>query len=129
MLIFGHPWVPSPSFRKVFSQEDIAKVSEGEIVLLEPLAEAIHLAHYCQEHALPFAVTVNEIRNALIANALDADYIVCQQEDAIEVQPLAERYLFDAKVLVLIEEEKEIERMARFSIDGVIFPSAIVQTI
>ncbi len=128
MLIFGHPWVPSPSLKKVFSQEDLAKIEEGEIVLLEPLAEAIQLAHYCREHAIPFAVTVNEIRNALIANALEADFIVCQQEDGIEIQPLAERYLFDAKVLVLIEEEKEIERMARFSIDGVIFPSAIVQT-
>ena len=128
MLIFGHPWVPSPSFRKVFSQEDLAEITDNEIILLEPLSEAIQLARYCQEHNLPFAVTINEVRNALIANALEADYIVCQQEDAIEVQPLAERYLFDAKVLVLIEEEKEIERMARFSIDGVIFPAAIVQT-
>jgi len=127
MLIFGHPWVPSPSFRKVFSQEDLSAVQAGEIVLLEPLTESVELAHACKKQALSFAVTVNEVRNALIANALEADYIVCQQEDAIEVQPLAERYLFDTKVLVLIEGEKEIERMARFSIDGVIFPAAILQ--
>ncbi len=129
MLIFGHPWVPSPSFKKVFSQEELSKISEDEIVLLEPLTEAIQLAHACRDHGVPFAVTVNEVRNALIANALGADYIVCQQEDAIEVQPLAERYLFDAKILVLIDGEKEIERMARFSIDGVIFPEAIVHPV
>ncbi len=128
MLIFGHPWVPSPSFRKVFSLEDFSRVLDGEIILIEPLTEAINLAHHCQENGLRFAVTVNEVRNALIANALGADYIVCQQEEAIEIQPLAERYLFDAKVLVLIEGEKEIEKIARFSIDGVLFPKAIAQT-
>jgi len=127
MIIIGHPWVASPIFRKVFSIEEIAQLQNGEIVLLEPLPESIEVAHYCQEHGIEFAITVSKVRNALIANALGARYIVCQQEDAMEIQPIAERYLFDTKVLVLIEEEKEIERIARFSIDGVIFPQAIRQ--
>jgi hypothetical protein len=127
MLIFGHPWVPSPKFKKAFSRDDIDKVSDGEIVLLEPLTESIPLAQYCQSRQIEYAVTVNEMRNAIFANALEAAYIVCQQEDAIEFQPIAERYLFDAKILVLIEDEKAIERLARFSIDGVIFPAAIGQ--
>jgi len=125
MLIFGHPWVPSTVFKKAFSTEEIDAVREGEIVLLEPLTESVPLAQYCQNRQIPYAVTVNEVRNAIMANALEASYIVCQQEDAIEIQPIAERYLFDTKILVLIEDEKEIERLARFSIDGVIFPEAI----
>ena len=127
MLIFGHPWVPSPTFKKTFSVEEVGSVSDGEIVLLEPLPESVPLAQYCQSRQIEYAVTVNEVRNAIIANALEAAYIVCQQEDAIAIQPIAERYLFDAKILVLIEEEKEIERLARSSIDGVIFPQAIGQ--
>jgi hypothetical protein len=127
MLIFGHPWIRSPLFKKVFANEEIDRLGEGEVALIEPLPESIELAQICRERSVPFAITVNEIRNAILANALEASYIVCQQEDAIEIQPIAERYLFDTKVLVLIEEEKEIERMARFSIDGVIFPDAIRQ--
>ena len=127
MMIVGHPWVASPTFKKVFVLEEIDRLKADEIVLLEPLPESINMAHYCQQNSIPFAITVNEIRNALFANALGAAYIVCQQEDAMEIQPIAERYLFDTKVLVLVEEEKEIERMARFSIDGVIFPQAIRQ--
>jgi len=127
MMIVGHPWVDSPTFKKVFTREEIGELQAEEIVLLEPLPESIAMAQYCQQNGVPFAITVNEVRNALFANALGAGYIVCQQEDAIEIQPIAERYLFDAKVLVLIEDEKEIERMARFSIDGVIFPQAIHQ--
>ena len=127
MIIIGHPWVASPVFRKVFSIEEIGYLKDEEIVLLEPLSESIDIARYCQKKQIDFAIAVDKVRNALIANALGARYIVCQQEDAMEIQPIAERYLFDTKVLVLIDDEKEIERIARFSIDGVIFPQAIRQ--
>ncbi len=127
MLIVGHPWVASPVFKKIFTREEIGALDANEIVLLEPLPESIKIAQYCQREAIPFAITVNVVRYALFANALGARYIVCQQEDAMEIQPIAERYLFDSKILVLVEDEKEIERMARFSIDGVIFPQAIRQ--
>jgi len=127
MIIIGHPWVDFPVFKKVFSPEEIGQQNTNEIVLLEPLPESIQMARYCQEHRIAFAITVSKVRNALFANALGARYIICQQEDAMEIQPIAERYLFDTKVLVLIDDEKEIERMARFSIDGVIFPQAIRQ--
>jgi hypothetical protein len=127
MIIVGHPWVASPTFKKVFAIEEIDRLQADEIALIEPLPESTKMAQHCQQNRIDFAITVNEIRHALFANALGATYVVCQQEDAMEIQPIAERYLFDTKVLVLVEEEKEIERMARFSIDGVIFPQAIHQ--
>ena len=125
MLIFGHPWVQTPPFKKVFSQEDIAKVSSEEIILLEPLSDSISLAQYCQIQQKRFAVTVNTITEALFANALGSRYIICQQEDAIKIQSIAQEYLFDTKVLTLITSEKEIRKMAEHSIDGVLFPEAI----
>ncbi len=126
MRIFGHPWIPSEVFKRVFTKKDIQNLKENEIALLEPLTESIKLAQYCQSESIPFAVTLGSIKDALFANELEASYIVCQQEEAMEIQPIAQDYLFDAQVLVLIENEKEIEHMARFSIDGVIFPEAIV---
>ncbi len=126
MLIFGHPWIDSPQFRKVFSIEELGQLAKEEIALLEPVSESIALAQHCQNHSLPYVLTVGSVREALIANALGATYLVCQQEDAMEIQPIAERYLFDTKVLVLIDDDREIERMARFSIDGVVFPQAIL---
>ncbi len=126
MLIFGHPWVQTPSFKKVFSQEDIAKVSSEEVTLLEPLSDSIALAQYCQMQQKSFAVTVNTITEALFANALGSRYIICQQEDAIKIQSIAQEYLFDTKVLTLISSEKEIQKMAEHGIDGVLFPKAII---
>ncbi len=126
MRIFGHPWIQSEVFKRAFSLKDIKNLKENEIALLEPLTESIKLAQHCQAESIPFAVTLGSIKDALFANELEASYMVCQQEEAMEIQPIAQNYLFDAQVLVLIESEKEIERIARFSIDGVIFPEAII---
>lgn len=125
MLIFGHPWIETPTFRKIFSLEEISRIPEEEMILLEPLSDSIALAQYCQTHNRAFAVTVNSITEALFANALGSRYIVCQNEDAAKIQPIAQEYLFDTKVLTLIGSEKEIQKMAELSIDGVIFPEAI----
>jgi len=126
MLIFGHPWVHTPPFKKVFSLKDIDRVSSEEVILLEPLSDSITLAQHCQANQKAFAVTVNSLTEALFANALGSQYIVCQNEDAIKIQPIAQEYLFDSKVLTLINSEKEIQKMAEHSIDGVIFPEAIL---
>jgi len=125
MLIFGHPWIKTPCFIKVFSLKDIKQVPTEEIILLEPLSDSIVLAQYCQAEQRNFAVTVNTVTEALFANALGSHYIICQNEDAIRIQPLAQEYLFDTKVLTLIDSENEIQKMAEHSIDGVLFPEAI----
>jgi len=126
MLIFGHPWIQTPPFRKLFSLEEIEQISPEEIILLEPLSDSITLAQYCQAQKRSFAVTVNTVTEALFANALGSRYIICQNEDAIKIQAIAQEYLFDSKVLALISSEKEIQKIAEHSIDGVIFPEAII---
>jgi len=95
-------------------------------VLLEPLVESHVLALYCQENGIGYAVTTSTIEDAVLANALGASYLVCEESDAMMIQPIAEEYLFDTSVLVLVYEEKEIAKIARIGIDGVIFPEAIV---
>ena len=125
MIIIGHPWVESNRFHKVFAQADIAKSRADDIVLLEPLVDSVDLAKYCQSNEIPYALTVNSLNEALFANALGASYMICKEEDALLIQPIAEEYLFDTKVLVLIHEEKEIVKIARSGIDGVLFVEAI----
>ena len=125
MIIIGHPWIESPKFCKVFSQEDIKKSKSGSIVLLEPLVDSHDLAKYCKENEIPFAATVNTLQEAIFSNALGASYMVCEEDDALIIQPIAQEYLFDTRILALIHEEKEIAKIARSGIDGVIFPEAI----
>ena len=125
MQIFGHKWIESKKFKKVFSQDAIKKTSTDDIVILEPLTDSIKLAQYCQKNNIPFAITISSTKEALFANALHASFVVCQMEDASMIQAIAQDYLFDTKVIALINDEKEIEKMAQLSIDGVIFHEAI----
>ena len=50
MLIFGHPWIESPRFVKVFSLEDIARTRPEDVLLLEPLSVSIELAKHCRKN-------------------------------------------------------------------------------
>jgi len=125
MIIIGHKWVESPKFCKVFSQDDIKKSTANDIVLLEPLVESKTLATYCHDNDIAYAVTVNSLNEAIFANALGAKYMVCEEDDALIIYPIAQEYLFDTRVLVLVYDEKEIAKIARSGIDGVIFPEAI----
>jgi len=125
MIIVGHPWIESAKFCKIFLKEDIEKSKANDIVLLEPIVDSHDLAKYCKDNDIPFAVTVNSLKEAIFVNALGATYMVCEEDDALRIQPIAQEYLFDTRILVLIHDEKEIAKIAHFGIDGVIFTAAI----
>ena len=125
MIVIGHPWIKSQKLRKVFSIEDIKHANANEIVLLEPLVDSHSYAQYCQENGIAYAVVTNTLDDAIFANALGAKYMICEEDIALMIQQIVQEYLFDARILVLIHHEKEIAKIARGGIDGVIFSEAI----
>lgn len=125
MIIIGHPWIKSSRFRYAFSQEDIKQIQADDIVLLEPLSDSHMHARYCQANHIPYGVVVSTVEDAVLANALGASYIICEEDDALEIQPVAQTYLFDARVLVLVYDPKKISKIAKEGIDGVLFAEAI----
>ncbi len=125
MIVIGHPWIKSQCFSKVFSVEDIKNTQTNDIVLLEPLLNSYSYAQYCQNNSIAYAVAVNSLDDAIFANALGAAYMICKEEDALMIQPIAQEYLFDTRILVLVHNDKDISKIARAGIDGVIFAEAI----
>ena len=125
MIVIGHPWIKSQHFCKVFSVEDIKDTKADDIVLLEPLVDSHSFAQYCQNNSIAYALVTNTLDDAIFANALGAKYMICEEDDALMIQPIAQEYLFDTRILVLIHNEKEISTIARGGIDGVIFAEAI----
>lgn len=125
MKIIGHPWIESEGFVAIDSMKKITGSSAGSILLFDDLAVSIELLHYCQREGLPFALRAGEIKTALFAHALNARYIIAEREAALEIQKLAQYYLFDTQILVEISDESEIEIYAGMGLDGVIFPAAI----
>ena len=126
MLIFGHPWIDSVRFVRIFKKEEINSTSPKDILLLAPLSDSLALAQYCNENSIPFALTASTVKEALFANALNAKYLIVPRDEAAKIQKVAQEYLMDMRILVLLENDKNLEKLADEGIDGVLFPAAII---
>ncbi len=125
MLIVGHSDIPYEPLYYIESVDEIAQTPSNAILWLGPYRETVELAKHCRKNGLRYGVMAQSLSDALLANALGATYILAQFPLAEAVQKAADTYLFDAKILVPIDEESEIESVAQAAIDGVIFQRAI----
>lgn len=119
MIIIGHELVPYEPFYRVNSVSQIKKTPSNSNILTSFDKEIIL---FCQKNCLVFGVEVHSAKEALIANGAKASFLIVNNTDlAKKIQNMAENYLFDAKVLVYIKHEEEIENIANQEIDGVLF--------
>jgi len=74
-----------------------------------------------------FSVLVSNLNEAIVANAAGAKFIIADIDIAKDLAKIAESYLFDALIAVLIKDENELVQLAKFNIDAAILPNAIKQ--
>jgi len=84
-----------------------------------------NLITYCNKNNLNFALIVKSIKEAIYANALNSKYIICEKKLAKNLQKIADNYMFDSKVLAVIESSDDIEDIAKAEIDGVIYKNLL----
>ena len=125
MIILGHPDIPFDPLYYVEEIEEIADTPSNSTLWLGPFKETKALAKHCRANGIAYAVMAESVLDALLANALHARYILSERVLAESLQKIAETYLFDAKILVPINDETEMESIAEVGIDGVIFQNAI----
>jgi len=126
MIILGHPDIPFDPLYYVESIEEIAKTPPNSTLWLGRFASSKDIAKHCNKNHIDYGVMAESVNDALLANALHAQYILADISLASKLQKIAETYLFDAKILVPVSEESEMERVATAGIDGVIFQEALV---
>jgi hypothetical protein len=124
MIIIGHPLVRFKPLYKVTSIEK-AKTNTAENILLVDFND-VKLVQYCISQEFSLALHVKSIKDACLANAIGAKYILVDKAISKDVQNIATEYLFDAKIILRIKNESEIEEAARELIDGVIFKKGVV---
>jgi hypothetical protein len=127
MLLFGHRFIPSDEFFHIFDIDAIEKTAPSSKIYLEFNQNNLDIIEHLTNNQITFALGVANITELIYASALGANYIIVHQKLAKTAQSIAQEYLFDAKILVHISKESEIEEMALLGIDGVIFPEAIVK--
>lgn len=127
MLLFGHRFIPSQSFYHISDIDSIIETPPSSTLYLKFSEENLDIITYMQENHLLFALSIKNITELIYASSLGASYIILDKELAKTAQKIAETYLFDAKILAVIEEEDEIEELALLGIDGAIFSNAIIK--
>ncbi|MDR2100788.1 MAG: hypothetical protein LBP40_08205 [Campylobacteraceae bacterium] len=126
MIIIGHNLVSFKPFYKIKSNSEAAKIP-SDFTAIFKFAGNEEIIKFCQKNSINFAVETQSIKEALLANALGASYIVVNDKKAAKnIQNLAEDYLFDAKILLKIKNENEIEKAAKSGIDGILFLQGII---
>lgn len=127
MYLFGHRFIKSSSLYHVLSIDAIENTPPSSTLYLEFSEENLDIIQHMQLNQLPFALGVQNITQIIYASALNASYIVVTRELAKSAQEIANNYLFDAKILVHVEDENAIEELALIGVDGVIFSNAIIK--
>ena len=127
MMILGHRFIPSISFYHVNDIEAISNTPPSSTVHIEFSEENLDIISHASVNEITTSICAKNLTQVIYASSLGASYIVVRSEIASDAQSIANEYLFDAKILVLIESEDEIEEFAKLGIDGVIFSNAIIK--
>ena len=127
MLFFGHRFIESENFYHISDIESISKTPSNSNIYLEFNEENLDIINYLNENRVSFALCIHNLTEMAYASSLNAKYIIVKPDIAKTAQSTAESYLFDAKILVSITHEDEIEEMLLLNIDGVLFPNAVIK--
>jgi len=118
VILIGDKNVPFETFSKITVISDIEKTKPNSVVLFD---FDIGFLQYTLKNDIPSAVIVKDILQSIYCHNLGAKYIISSKELAFQIQDLADNYLYDSKILAIIENENEIEELAKKHIDGVIY--------
>jgi len=127
MIFFGHKFIDSENFYHILDIDAIKNTPPSSTIYVEFSEDNLDIIKHTIQNSIKTAVEVNSVTELIYSNALNASFLIVPKELAKTAQNLAENYLFDAKILVHVEDEEEIEELALLGIDGVIYPNAIVK--
>lgn len=127
MIFFGHRFIENENFYHICSIEAILNTPPSSTLYIEFSEDNLDVINHALINSMPLCLFVKNITELLYASALGAKYIAVEKELTKTAQNIAENYLFDAKILTIIEDEEEIEELGLLGVDGVIFPNAIIK--
>ena len=124
MIILGDKNLPYENISFISSIEEIINTKANSTLLF---LYDLELLKYSYENELSSAVIVTSIKDAIYSNNLNAKYIISEKHLAIQIQKIADNYMYDSKNLVIINSNEEFEQIAKAQIDGAIFKELINQ--
>ena len=122
MILIGDKLIPFEDIQKISNIEDIENTKANSTVLFDYDEQILS---YSYKNELATAVIVKSIKEAIYCNSLNTKYIISQKELAVQLQKIADNYMYDSKILAIIDSNDEFEQIIKDEIDGVIYRSLI----
>ena len=123
MQIIGHKLIEYENFNLIQTVENILNFDN---LIFEYNENFIKNA---KNSGKTYSVIVRNLNEAVLANTLNAKFIIIEKNNisiAKEVVKLAEFYLFDSKIAVIIENyEKDLLNAINLRVDAVIYKNII----
>jgi hypothetical protein len=124
MILIGDKNIDCEKIEYIGCIDDIQNTSSNSTLLFD---FDIDILKYTSKNDLNSAVVVSSIKDVIYASSFEAHYIIPQKDILFQTQKIADNYMFDSKILAIIENSDEIEAMALNEIDGVIYKSILVE--
>jgi hypothetical protein len=118
MEIFGHDFIENLKFFNIDKIEEIKHTFPNSVVWFDFQKELIL---YSKAQNITFGVKVKDIKELILASASNASYLLVEKSFAKEAQNIADEYMFDAKILLISQNEDDMEFCAKNGIDGIVF--------
>jgi hypothetical protein len=122
MIIIGDELIGYDSFETINDINKINSTKPNSTLIFEFDKDILN---HCLNNNIFSAPKISNITQSILANAMGAKYQICDKEIAKKLQKIAENYIYDSRILAIIEDENEIEELAIDGIDGVIYKSII----
>lgn len=120
MLIIGHKLLKNPNFSFIKSIEEIKDSNIYCIVYDEKLIS------YLSQNDFEFAILVQNKDEIFLANALGAKFLLFDDKKLAKfATKVAEFYIFDSRVLMIVDKLEDFEKFYKLKIDGVILKDNI----
>jgi len=127
MYIYGHRFIESDSFYHVPNVDAIQNTPPNGTIYLDFSENNLEIIKHATSNGVILALGAVNVTEIIYCASLGASFIVVPKELAKTAQNIANNYLLDAKILIHISEEDEIEELAILGIDGVVFSNAIIK--
>jgi hypothetical protein len=127
MYIYGHRFIDSDSFYHVPNIEAIQNTPSNSTIYLDFSEDNLEIINHATSNDVVLALGAINVTEIFYASSLGANFIVVPKDLAKTAQNIANNYLFDAKILIHITDEGEIEELAILGVDGIVFSNAIIK--
>ena len=122
MILIGDKNIACETMEKITSVSDISSTTANTTILY---SFDFEILRYGERNNISSCVITKNLQEVIYASSFGVKYIVVEKNISKHAQDIANNYMLDSKILVIIDTNDEIVDNALDEIDGVIYKEVV----